>query len=160
LARPLAAGHGRWPLDTVSGGWARSLAPENRAHRQRQNTAVQRSGVSLPVGDRGGPPCGRGWESALRSQQVRRTRADSARTEPERSCLSAAEDDGACGEIVQPTIVTIEDDSGNDENDQQCPDEGLEHSGDVSVEASHLDSEDPMAHRVAEGADEQEVLES
>src|SRR5699024_5584915 len=88
------------------------------------------------------------------------SRADPARTEPERSCLSAAEDDGACGEIVQPTIVTIEDDSGNDENDQQCPDEGLEHSGDVSVEASHLDSEDPMAHRVAEGADEQEVLES
>src|SRR5699024_7553072 len=81
LARPLAAG-------AVAGGWARSLAPGNRAHRQRQNTAVQRSGVSLPVGDRGGAPCGRGWESALRSQQVRRTRADSARTELEKLPVS------------------------------------------------------------------------
>src|SRR5699024_11184885 len=86
--------------------------------------------------------------------KVRWDRSRCAEAEPSRhgpnprSCLSAAEDDGACGEIVQPTVVTIEDDSGNDENDQQCPDEGLEHPGHVSVEASHLDSEDPMAHRV------------
>src|SRR5699024_4857752 len=104
-------------------------------------------------------PMPRVWESALGSQQVRRPVPTRHGPNP-RSRLAAAEDDGACGEIVQHTIVTIEDDSGNDGNDQQCPDEGLEHSGDVSVEASHLDSEDPMAHRVAEGADEQEVLES
>src|SRR5699024_9644285 len=67
---------------------------------------------------------------------------------------------GPACEIVKPTVVAVEDDSGNDEHNQQCPDEGFEQPGDMSVEASHLDSEDPMAYRIAEGPDEQEVLES
>src|SRR5699024_186774 len=76
LAQPLAAEHGRWPLP-------RSLAPGDMAQRQRQSTAVQRSGGPLPVGGDGEAAGGRGWESARRTQRARGTRAGSGRTERE-----------------------------------------------------------------------------
>src|SRR5699024_128635 len=91
---------GPWPLTrrpatslTVS---VFSYRQHTIPHRQRRKTAVQQ--VSVPLGDGAVAPrdrcwCRRTrmprvWESALGSQQVRRRRAVSARTEPEKLPVS------------------------------------------------------------------------